>query len=96
VGAHSGGLSQGGRWECVKSQDRHVQLPDPFILLTPTGRHHTTAAESRTPHAAVVHLLSKAETRDMLLPRLISGKLPVENLALQFPPGMAEELAAGA
>jgi type I restriction enzyme, S subunit len=32
--------------------------------------------------------------RDKLLPRLISGKLPVENLAIQFPPGMAEELNA--
>jgi len=28
------------------------------------------------------------ETRDMLLPRLISGKLSVENLDIQFPPGM--------
>ena len=27
-------------------------------------------------------------TRDMLLPRLISGKLSVENLDIQFPPGM--------
>jgi hypothetical protein len=25
------------------------------------------------------------------MPRLISGKLPVENLDIQFPPGMAEE-----
>jgi type I restriction enzyme S subunit len=32
------------------------------------------------------------ETRDKLLPRLISGKLAVENLDIQFPPGMAEEL----
>lgn len=32
------------------------------------------------------------ETRDKLLPRLISGKLPVENLDIQFPPGMAEEV----
>ena len=31
-------------------------------------------------------------TRDMLLPRLISGKLSVENLDIQFPPGMREEL----
>jgi type I restriction enzyme S subunit len=31
------------------------------------------------------------QTRDKLLPRLISGKLPVENLDIQFPPGMAEE-----
>jgi type I restriction enzyme S subunit len=35
-------------------------------------------------------LLTK--TRDQLLPRLISGKLSVENLDIQFPPGMAEEL----
>ena len=33
-------------------------------------------------------------TRDKLLPRLISGKLSVENLDIQFPPGMAEELSA--
>ena len=31
--------------------------------------------------------------RDYLLPRLISGKLSVENLDIQFPPGMAEETA---
>jgi type I restriction enzyme, S subunit len=33
-----------------------------------------------------------ASSRDRLLPRLISGKLSVENLDIQFPPGMAEEL----
>lgn len=32
--------------------------------------------------------------RDMLLPRLISGRLSVENLDIQFPPGMAEEMEA--
>ena len=31
-----------------------------------------------------------SRTRDMLLPRLISGKLSVENLDIQFPPGMQE------
>lgn len=31
------------------------------------------------------------KTRDLLLPRLISGKLSVENLDIQFPPGMQEE-----
>jgi type I restriction enzyme S subunit len=34
------------------------------------------------------------KTRDALLPRLISGKLSVENLDIQFPPGMAEEAEA--
>ena len=33
-------------------------------------------------------------TRDGLLPRLISGKVSVENLDIQFPPRMAEELNA--
>lgn len=37
-----------------------------------------------------VEYLTKA--RDLLLPRLISGKLSVENLDIQFPPGMMEEL----
>ena len=32
--------------------------------------------------------------RDKLLPRLVSGKLSIENLDIQFPPGMAEELNA--
>lgn len=35
-----------------------------------------------------------SRTRDLLLPRLISGKLCVENLDIQFPPGMDEELNA--
>lgn len=34
------------------------------------------------------------ETRDSLLPRLISGKLSVENLDIQFPPSMIEDGAA--
>jgi type I restriction enzyme S subunit len=33
-----------------------------------------------------------AKTRDILLLRLLSGKLSVENLDIQFPPGMAAEL----
>ena len=33
-------------------------------------------------------------TRDLLLPRLISGKLSVENLDIQFPPSMVEEVKA--
>jgi len=32
------------------------------------------------------------QSRDLLLPRLISGKLSVESLDIQFPPGMSEEL----
>lgn len=33
-------------------------------------------------------------TKNMLLPRLISGKLSVENIDIQFPPSMLEEKAA--
>ena len=33
-------------------------------------------------------------TRDLLLPRLISGKLSVEDLDIQFPPSMQEDAAA--
>lgn len=32
-----------------------------------------------------------AVTRDLLLPRLISGKISVESLDIQFPPGMVED-----
>lgn len=35
-------------------------------------------------------------SHDALLPRLISGKLSVENLDIQFPPGMAAETKTGA
>lgn len=34
------------------------------------------------------------KTRDPLLPRLISGKLSVENLDIQFPPSMMEDAHA--
>lgn len=52
-----------------------------------------------SPSIRQVFLLAKAQrvlskTRDLLLPRLISGKLSVENLDIQFPSGMAEELNA--
>ncbi len=47
------------------------------------------------PLYAEADLLGKANTqlvkmRDMLLPRLISGKLSVEHLDIQFPPGMED------
>ena len=43
----------------------------------------------------MLNLVSQNElllrSRDALLPRLISGKISVENLDIQFPPGMAED-----
>lgn len=47
--------------------------------------------------AQIVNLLRANEaltnSRDGVLPRLISGKLPVKNLDIQFPPSMAEEMS---
>ncbi len=48
-----------------------------------------------------IPLLEKAisslrQTRDLLLPRLISGKLSVEDLDIQFPPSMQDEAAPAA
>jgi type I restriction enzyme S subunit len=37
-----------------------------------------------------LQIINLSDTRDRLLPRLISGKLSVENLDIQFPPGMKE------
>jgi type I restriction enzyme S subunit len=68
-------------------------------ILTPPEPIVAEFAKIESPlFKAIENLLTTnrklIETRDKLLPRLISGKLPVENLAIQFPPGMAEELDA--
>ena len=51
-------------------------------------------AQAEPLFAQITHLAAQNErlvqTRDMLLPRLISGKLSVENLDIQFPPSMEE------
>jgi type I restriction enzyme S subunit len=39
-------------------------------------------------------VVNLTKSRDMLLPRLMSGKLSVENLEIQFPLGIADELDA--
>lgn len=44
-------------------------------------------------HVALANIELR-KTRDHLLPRLISGRLSVENLDIQFPPGVGEELEA--
>lgn len=68
------------------------------ILLPPLElivRYNSFAASIFSQIGALLEsneLLLKA--RDTLLPRLISGKLSVENLDIQFPPGMAEEMKA--
>jgi len=49
------------------------------------GPMHQQAETLRSSNAAL------QRTRDLLLPRLISGKLPVEDLPIAFPPSMAEK-----
>jgi type I restriction enzyme S subunit len=66
-------------------------------LLVPSATLLETFHETTEPFFRQRHVLSLQSdcltaTRDMLLPRLISGKLSVENLDIQFPPGMMEEL----
>lgn len=68
-------------------------------LLVPSDGLLRSFHEKVEPLFRQKHLLQQQSeqlkrTRDMLLPRLISGKLAVENLDIQFPPGMAEELNA--
>ena len=66
-----------------------------FLVKTPPHNVRLQFAEVMSPHFAQIQLLSLqneslAKSCDMLLPRLISGKLSVENLDIQFPPGMEE------
>lgn len=58
------------------------ELQDRFDEVV--SKFHTQAELLRNTNQKLV------ETRDMLLPRLISGKLSVEHLDIQFPPGMED------
>jgi type I restriction enzyme, S subunit len=67
-----------------------------FLVKTPPLEVRQKFSEVMEPLFSQIHLLSRqtdqlVKSRDLLLPRLISGKLSVENLDIQFPPGMAEE-----
>lgn len=69
-------------------------------LLVPSDELLECFHERVEPLFRQKHLLQKQSdllntTRDLLLPRLISGKLSVEDRNIQFPPGMAEEVATG-
>lgn len=68
-------------------------------LLVPTEDLLRTFHEKTEPMFRQRHFLQQQserlrKTRDMLLPRLISGKLSVEHLDIQFPPGMEESAHA--
>ncbi len=58
------------------------ELQDRFDEVV--SKFHTQAELLRNTNQKLV------ETRDLLLPRLISGKLSVENLDIRFPPSMEE------
>ena len=66
-----------------------------FLVKTPPVDVRLRFSEVVSPHFLQIQQLALQnenlmKSRDMLLPRLISGKLSVENLDIQFPPGMAE------
>ncbi|AEJ00020.1 restriction modification system DNA specificity domain-containing protein [Nitrosomonas sp. Is79A3] len=68
-------------------------------LLVPTEDLLRAFHEKIEPMFRQRHFLQQQserlrKTRDMLLPRLISGKLSVEHLDIQFPPGMEESAHA--
>ena len=70
-----------------------------FLVKTPPPETRRQFSEAVRPCFSHIHLLARqidhlTKTRDVLLPRLISGKLSVENLDIQFPPGLTEELDA--
>ena len=66
-----------------------------FLVKTPPIEIRLQFAEVISPHFLQIQTLSLQnesllKVREMLLPRLISGKLSVEHLDIQFPPSMQE------
>jgi type I restriction enzyme, S subunit len=74
-----------GKDELAKFQ---VLQPDEHLV-----KLFEAQAEPIDKHIAALDLSVEylTQTRDLLLPRLISGKLSVENLEIQLPPGMMKE-----
>lgn len=67
-----------------------------FFVPTPPQAIRNKFSGIISPMFESVALLSQenvklTQTRDLLLPRLISGKLSIEDLAIRFPPSMCEE-----
>ena len=70
-----------------------------FLVKTPLLEVRTKFSELMGTMFSKIHLLSRQTTalsvsRDLLLPRLISGKLCVEDLDIHFPPSMHEQTTA--
>ena len=72
-----------------------------FLLKTPPPDLRNQFSDTMKPFFSEIKLLAQqianlAQTRDLLLPRLISGKRSVEDLDIQFPPSMQDEAAPAA
>jgi type I restriction enzyme S subunit len=66
-----------------------IRSPDPALMR----RFNELVSPMLDEISALsILILRLREAKDLLLPRLISGKFSVENLDIEFPPGMAEEL----
>jgi type I restriction enzyme S subunit len=77
-------------------QNLSQDLIQDFPLLIPTEELITAFAKLAEPMFGLVEQLMKANAclemmRDRLLPRLLSGRLAVAGLNIQFPPSMAGE-----
>ena len=75
--------------ELTKRTFKRIEImtpPEPIV--TEFARIESPLFEAIENHLRANRKLT--ETRDKLLPRLISGKLSVEDLAIQFPPSMKE------
>ena len=67
-----------------------------FLVKTPPEELRDRFVATVRPCFDKIRILSAqieqlTQSRDLLLPRLIAGKLSVENLEIQFPPSMEEE-----
>ncbi len=70
-----------------------------FLVKTPPSEVRTKFSKLMEPVFSEIHLLSKqiaalSVSRDLLLPRLISGKLSVEDLDIRFPSSMQQDTTA--
>jgi len=76
-------------WDFLK--ELALRVPDEGLVAS-------YQAQFEPIFSQIVSLLHQDEllrtSRDAFLPRLLSGKLSVEDLDIQFPPGMAEEMEA--
>jgi type I restriction enzyme S subunit len=79
--------------ELTKGTFKRIEILTPPVSLV----EKFNELESPIFKAIETHLRENTKLvkiRDRLLPRLISGKLSVENLDIQFPPGMEDEAAS--